>query len=251
MSVCVCTLGEVATSRGEGTNARIKRDMKRSLKTMNLLQFVEYVEAIVLRQHEKAVDLIKSLLNKRRLWSDFVDELWRKQHDLMGPRIPSHSGDASTSDSWKVYLPALIREVNGEVVVKSMRSATATFYEDSTTPQCSCPHFTSLHLPCVHICRVLTDTNAEVFDVSFFDDVFWIILFALITNFVHFLTPQVQYLQDHWRISKHPWYSEAMAALITPFSPSMPLAQTGSIASDNGNSITTEMMARLDGHADL
>lgn len=76
----------MATTRGEGSNARIKSNTCGRLKRYNMFEFGNYVQTnYILRQHLKAVDMIKKLIQERRWWSDFVHKLWSEQNSLIGP----------------------------------------------------------------------------------------------------------------------------------------------------------------------
>jgi hypothetical protein len=76
----VFSAGCKATQRGEGSNARLKiGQKKRELRKFNLFQLMQWYLDEVELQEEKALVTIIKLLDNKRQWSDFVEQIWQAQ----------------------------------------------------------------------------------------------------------------------------------------------------------------------------
>lgn len=100
------TAGASTTQRGEGSNQRIKQGRKKDIRHYNLLQFFDHYAGIVERQEEESLQMILSLIQSTRMWSEWVNSQWVKQSQETYKYSCSFNevnGLYSVFDSSKIY----------------------------------------------------------------------------------------------------------------------------------------------------
>jgi hypothetical protein len=84
-TVWVFSAGCKATQRGEGTNSRLNGNgtKKKELRRYSLFQLLEWYMNQVEMQEEQSLVIIVKLINENRKWSQFVQEAWQAQANMV------------------------------------------------------------------------------------------------------------------------------------------------------------------------
>lgn len=130
----------MASSRGEGSNARFKNQMKSTLRQFNLLQLLNHYLNIVQTQDDASLKELTALLTDGKKYSMYVRERWEAQAKLAHSYTVEEAGDGT----WTVGAP-------------DKQARVITF--DGPIGACDCPTFTSSLIPCRHICAFLSSKN--------------------------------------------------------------------------------------------
>jgi hypothetical protein len=138
----IFTCGQKATSRGEGTNSRIKLagTFKKELVTYDLFSCVQHILSIFESQEVTVTKQLAELITAGKCMSDYVSKMIMENITL----IPNYSKlEKQTMNIWDIYFE---EKIYSTVVMPEERGV--------GYPTCSCGQFNSTSLPCPCICSV-------------------------------------------------------------------------------------------------
>ena len=147
----IFTCGHVATSRGEGTNSRLKGHkgcFKKVLIKSDMDRSIDRVLALVSEQENTCLVEIKELISNDKDWSAFVQKKWA-EHSLKSSAMVAREDkvlDDDLSRKFNVYFKGKNKQFS-EVTIPKVPGV--------FVPSCSCGTFKSLRIPCTCICTVL------------------------------------------------------------------------------------------------
>jgi hypothetical protein len=107
---------------------------------MELEELMIYMDGMVSHQDRECIQAIQKCLGENKMWSSFVDKIWKDEQLLMNQCTAA----ACTSD-------------NNTILVSPINDIHATPWRvkmpehDADTPSCNCPKFSNTKIPCRHI----------------------------------------------------------------------------------------------------
>jgi hypothetical protein len=152
----IYTCGQTATSRGEGTNSRIKfrGDYKKQLAKFDLLSCVKHVLTIFEKQeHTSTLELAKYIEHGKQM-TDYVHKILLKnfvQITQYRHVVLDENASTETMEAWSVY------STNGQMYSTVMLPTNTDF----GYPTCTCGLYSSTLLPCPCICSVCSNRGWE------------------------------------------------------------------------------------------
>eukprot|EP00899_Mesostigma_viride_P029129 jgi/Mesvir1/9400/Mv25674-RA.1 len=210
LSVCrfhtckVFTCGHVATQRVEGYNSKIKRgDRNNTLRTATFYDTTKLVFTLQENAGREACHELVTCIQEKREWSQFVKKKWDEEFQLMDGL---HANIVSEDDNcWHISVFPSNRPASSHAVFVPKGS--------ETHPTCSCPYYTSILIPCRHICVACVFVGKS---------------------------RQAADLPPRWLIRYHPWYGTALSTMgIEPakesVAPSLVVPRAGDGGGDQRN----------------
>ena len=181
----IFTCGHTATSRGEGTNSRLKGHygcLKKLLSKSDLDQSIDRVLSLVNEQENVSLKEIKELISTEKDWSSYVQKKWAENDHKTSTMFAREDKELNDPVTWKfnVYLKGKTQKFS-DVNIPRVPGA--------FIPSCSCGEFQSLRIPCSCICTVLN--HQDVLDGVF----------------------KEHNLHYRWRLKSHPLYDKAISDL--------------------------------------
>lgn len=180
----VFTCGHLATSRGEGTNGRIKGNgaLKKVLSKSELDRSVSRCIYIFKSQEASSLKLIKGLIVAKKYCSKFVNKKWTKNSKHASKmNIRENMG---LSDDDTVIYECVYKNSNDIYSTVTIPRVPGDF-----PPSCTCGTFMSMRIPCTCICAVYNNQSTSH------------------TLFVK------ENLHPRWRLENHPLYEKAKMML--------------------------------------
>lgn len=181
----IFTCGHNATSRGEGTNSRLKGHggcFKKVLLKSDLDRSVERVLSLVNEQENSALTEIKTLISGNKHWSDFVNKEWEGNNKTTDQMLAQQN--QAFNDPFKLKFDVYYKGKEKKFSVVTIPKVSGAF-----PPSCSCGKYKSLKIPCTCICTVY---NLPSLTGGLFKE---------------------HNLENRWRLKSHPLYDKAKSHL--------------------------------------
>jgi hypothetical protein len=156
---------------------------------MELEELMIYMDGMVSHQDRECIQAIQKCLGENKMWSNFVDKIWKEEQLLM------HQCTAAVCTSDKnTILVSPINDIHATPWHVKMPE------HDADTPSCNCPKFSNTKIPCRHIGAAFwyLSTNENI-----------------CKNLLRRLIFEERNLLPRWLVRHHPMYNHAIGIFET------------------------------------